>query len=176
MYQAEDYIVYGANGVCRITEICKSPFSPDDERMYYVMKPISDTGTSVIYTPVDNDKIMMRPLMTEREIQMLGERIPHLPLLEVEAEKQRRTVYRTVMATADAEMYVRLLKTVAFRRTSAREKRKRLPEMDYEYESLAKRCLSAEVSIVLGISEADAAAYLSDRISANAEELEPAKK
>ena len=51
MYKPEEYVVYGANGVCLITELCPSPFDPADERLFYVMKPVTDRGTSVIYTP-----------------------------------------------------------------------------------------------------------------------------
>lgn len=164
MYQPEEYIVYGANGVCRITEVCKSPFSPTDERLYYVMKPLSDHGNSVIYSPVDNTAVPMRPLMTRDEIAVLISRIPSLPLLEIEIEKHRKDVYKTAMASVEPEQYVRLIKTVYARRVLSKEKKKRLPEMDNEYDMLARKSLYSELALVLGIENGDVEAYLTDRI------------
>lgn len=166
MYRPEDYIVYGTNGVCRITELCKSPFSPDDERLYYVMQPLSDRGNSVIYSPVDNTAVPMRPLMTREEISDLIQRIPTLPLLEIEIEKHRKEVYRQVMSSVDPDRYMRLIKTVYHRRQVSREKRKRLPEMDNEYDMLARKSLYTELSIVLEIPDSEVEAYLTASIEA----------
>ena len=164
MFQPDEYIVYGTNGVCRITEVCASPFDASDKRLYYVMKPLSDASNSLIYTPVDNTAVPMRALMTREELESLIDRIPSLPLLEIPIEKQRKEVYRAAMATVEPETYVRLLKTVYSRREAAREKRKRLSEMDNDYETMARRSLYSELALVLGIQGTEVESYLSARI------------
>ena len=168
MYQPNEYIVYGSSGVCQITDLCRSPFLPNDERMYYVMKPISDTGTSVIYTPVDNEAVPTRRLLTSMQIDELIARIPSLGLLEIEEEKRRKDVYKSALATVDPEMYIRLIKTVYQRRLLAKERKKRLPEMDNEYDSIARRCLYSELSLVLGIPYPEVEQYLVDRVEKDA--------
>ncbi len=164
MFEVEEYIVYGANGVCRVAEICASPFDPLDERLFYVLKPAGDRGNSVIYTPVDNETVRMRPLLSKPAVDGLLSRVSELPVLDVPVERQRKEVYKSTMASVDPELYFRLLKTVYTRRETAREKKKRLPEMDNEYEFLAKKSLYTELSLVLGIAEAEVEGYLADRI------------
>ena len=164
MFELEEYIVYGANGVCRVTEICPSPFDASDTRMFYVLKPAGDRGNSVIYTPVDNESVLMRPLLSREAVEGLVARVSSLPVLDVPVERQRKDVYKSTMASVDPELYFRLLKTVYERREAAKEKRKRLPEMDNEYEFLAKKSLYTELSLVLGIPEVEVEGYLEERI------------
>ena len=132
--------------------------------MFYVMTPMSDPTNSVIYTPVENTAVPMRPLMSRDEIDALVLRIPSLPILEIVNEKQRKDVYKSALASVDPDLYVRLLKTVYQRRILAKAKRKRLPELDNDYETITRRSLYTELSLVLGIDHGEVEAYLTERI------------
>ena len=54
MFEIGELIMYGTNGVCRVEGFTRSPFDADDEREYYILKPIHDQSNLVIYTPVEN--------------------------------------------------------------------------------------------------------------------------
>lgn len=64
MYEKGDYIVYGQHGICRVQDITNPGFSGMDEhKLYYVLEPLCSTG-SKIYSPVDNEKVLMRRVMS----------------------------------------------------------------------------------------------------------------
>lgn len=155
MYQIGEYIVYGTNGVCLVTDVGPSPFDKKDTRTYYVLKPISGPVASVIYTPVDNDRIPMRPLMTAQEGQQLLSHICTIEGLAIPNEKLRREAYRAAIITGAPESYVAVIKTIGNRRASFAGTQRRLPEFEIEYDSIARRHLYTELSLVLERSLAE---------------------
>ena len=150
MYKVGEHIVYGTNGVCRVTEIRNSPFDAADTRLYYVLEPMYDTSNSVIYTPVENTNVVMRPLITAEYAKSLLERFGEIGLVRVEIEKKRRDTYRALCMTADPEQYVSVIKTVASRRAEFRKTRRRLPDLDNDFEHTSRYCLYGELAEVLG--------------------------
>ncbi len=164
MFSIGDYMVYGINGVCRVQDICASPFDKKDTRTFYLLKPLGTGEGSVIYTPVDNVQVLMRPLMTKEQAAELIERMPGLEPLEVPMEKMRRDLYRQAMQSCDPEQYVRLIKTVYRRRMDMMQQHKRLSETDSDFERNAKLSLYHELSVVLDVKFAEVEQYLIDRL------------
>ncbi len=164
MFSIGDYMVYGINGVCRVQDICASPFDKKDTRTFYLLKPLGASEGSVIYTPTDNAQVLMRPLMTKEQAAELIERMPGLEPLEVPMEKMRRDLYRQAMQSCDPEQYVRLIKTVYRRRMDMIQQHKRLSETDSDFERNAKLSLYHELSVVLEVKFAEVEQYLIDRL------------
>ena len=164
MFSIGDYMVYGINGVCRVQDICASPFDKKDTRTFYLLKHLGTGEGSVIYTPVDNVQVLMRPLMTKEQAAALIERMPGLEPLEVPMEKMRRDLYRQAMQSCDPEQYVRLIKTVYRRRMDMMQQHKRLSETDSDFERNAKLSLYHELSVVLEVKFAEVEQYLIDRL------------
>ena len=61
MFKINDYIVYGDNGICKVVDIGIPSISCNKNRVYYTLEPIYESGK--IYTPVDNNHIIMRKLI-----------------------------------------------------------------------------------------------------------------
>ena len=57
MFEKGDLILYETAGVCRIEEISRLEFLKND-RVYYSLVPVFEKD-SVIYVPVDNEKVKM---------------------------------------------------------------------------------------------------------------------
>ena len=89
MFQKDDYVIYGNNGVCTVKDIgpLDIPGVPK-ERIYYTLVPYYNKD-SQIFTPVDSHKVVMRTLIGEAEIMQLIEEISSIELLWVRDEKQR---------------------------------------------------------------------------------------
>ena len=162
MFQIGDHIVYGINGICRVAEIGPSPYDKSDPRTYYLLIPVNNPMSSTIYTPVDNDRVPMRRLMTREEIDTLMAAIPEIELLSVPVEKQRREIYRTVIGELRPEGYVQVIKTVRRRRADLTAAHKHFPVTDLEYGRLAQHLLASECAHVLGRSEAEVDAYITE--------------
>ena len=151
MYSVGDQLVYGTNGVCRVTEIQNSPFDPKDARQFYVLAPLENNSNLMIYTPVEGGNTVIRDLVSKEEAETLLSRIPQITAVEVPFEKKRRDVYRETICSASLEDYVRIIKTVALRRAEFKKSRRRLPDLDNDYEHTARICLYGEISAVLGL-------------------------
>ena len=164
MFQIGECIVYGTSGICRVMDICASPYDKTDERQYYLLVPLHNPMSSTIYTPVCNDRVPMRRLMTPEEIEALIGRIPEIELLTVPTEKQRREIYRASIGTLEPAGYVRVIKTVRRRRAELAAARKHFPVTDLEYGRLATHLLYSECAHVLGLAEENMEAYFEERL------------
>lgn len=74
MFEKGDLILYETAGVCRIEEISRLEFLKND-RVYYSLVPVFEKD-SVIYVPVDNEKVKMRPIMSREEAEAFIEQLP----------------------------------------------------------------------------------------------------
>ena len=71
MYEVGDLIVYGRTGICEVTEITtlKMDGVPKD-KLYYILRPVREKRGKV-FTPVDNEKIVMRRVISKEEAEEL---------------------------------------------------------------------------------------------------------
>ena len=68
MFQPGELVVYHTAGVCRVEAITKPNVSgADRNKEYYQLKPLQQDG--VIYTPVDNPKVSIRPMISREEAE-----------------------------------------------------------------------------------------------------------
>lgn len=165
MFEIGEYIVYGTSGICRVEEICPSPYDKKDTRTYYLLIPVHNPMGSTIYTPVDNDRVPMRRLMTREEIDDLILAMPTIGPVQVPVEKQRREIYRTTIFALRPEGYISVMKTVERRREELTAARKHFPVSDMEYGRLAKHLLYSECAHVLGVPEDAVESYITQKVA-----------
>ena len=88
MFEAGELIMCGGHGVCRVTAITGNPIDKlDKKRKYYILEPVFEKG-STIYTPVDNDKIVMRKILDEKAAKLLIGRIPDIETVWIKEENR----------------------------------------------------------------------------------------
>ena len=151
MFNVGDKVVYGVNGVMTVEEIKHSPLK-DDTRKYYYLKPVHKTDSCSVLTPVGNEKVVMRALITSDEARALMGSVPHTRALSVDSEKNRRDIYHEEVAKCDPYVWMSVIRTVRERRKKLASLKRKPTEADIEYEAIAKKCLFTELSVVLGIS------------------------
>ena len=165
MFSIGDCIVYGSEGVYTVSEYTSSPIDKNDTRQFYVLRPVHGPAGNVIITPVGNDKVKIRAVMSREEALAFIDRMPEIPTLTVEREKNRREVYRQALANASGDEFVKIIKTVMERREELLKAKKRLSESDNDYEKKAKFCLHGELSISLGIPIDQMDEFIKNRLS-----------
>ena len=165
MFSIGDNIIYGSEGVYTVTEYTSSPIDKNDTRQFYVLRPVHGPIGNVIITPVGNDKVKMRAVMTRDEALAFIDKMPSIPTLTVEREKNRREVYRQALAKADGGEFVSIIKTVMARREEFLKSKKRLSESDSDYEKKAKFCLHGELAISLELPIDRIEAFIEERLS-----------
>lgn len=164
MFEIGEYIVYGNTGVCRVVEVTKmaAPGTKDD-RLYYTLEPVYDKGCR-LFTPVDNQKVIMRPVLTRQEADELIGQIKEIDVLWVKDEKNREQIYKETIRTCSCVEWVRMIKTLYIRRQSRLAAGKKVTSSDARYLHLAEESLYGELSVVMGIPKDEMEEYIAKRV------------
>ncbi len=164
MFQKDDYVIYGSNGVCRIKEIgpLDMPGIPQ-ERIYYTLVPYYKKD-SQIFTPVDSTKIVMRPLIQKETIIQLLEEIPDLEPIWVKDEKQRETQYKETLRKCDCRELVRIIKTIYYRMQTRIAEGKKITASDEKYFHLAEEHLYGEFAFILETEREQVRKFITEKV------------
>ncbi len=164
MFDIGELIIYGNNGVCRVTEITEmSVRGINDGRLYYVLQPYYQK-TGKIFTPVDNEKVTMRQLISKEEANALIEDIPNIELLWITNDKQREEIYKKCIRSHECKEYVKIIKTLYLRKQERIAQGKKITATDERYFKQAEDNLYEELSIPLGMPKEEIASYIAKRI------------
>ena len=171
MFQKNDYVIYGSNGVCRIQEIgpLDIPGIPQ-ERIYYTLVPYYKKD-SQIFTPVDSSKNVMRPLIQKACILQLLDEIPDLEPIWVKDEKQRETQYKETLRKCDCRELIRIIKTIYVRMQARIAEGKKITASDEKYFHLAEEHLYGEFAFILGIERDQVRDFITEKVK-SAEKLQ----
>ena len=156
MFEKGDFVYYGTAGVCRVCDVCASPFGGDSDKMYYMLSPNDFDNSTVIYAPAEDGKVLLRALLTAEEAENLLSSLKTLAPIPVVNEKQRKEEYRSVLKEGTAHALAGIVKTVHLRRIAAANTKKRMSETDTEFDKIARRALVSELSAVMGKTYAEA--------------------
>jgi len=149
MFEIGDYIIYGNHGVCRVEDIGALDIPGVDQSMdCYTLQPVF-SKSSTLYTPVDNEKVLMRSVITSEEARELIDEIPNTSLLIIDNDKQREEAYKLALRTHDCNQWLMIIKTLYERKQERMTQGKKLTFTDEKYLSIAQECLYGELSIAL---------------------------
>ena len=159
MYEVGDLIVYGRTGICEVTEITtlKMDGVPKD-KLYYILRPVREKRGKV-FTPVDNEKIVTRKVISKEEAEELIREIPKIEGLWIGSEKQREEKYKECMKSCKCAEWVRIIKTLY------QKQGKKITATDERYLRMAEGNLYSELSIALGIPESGMEDYIMNQIN-----------
>ena len=164
MFEVGDYIIYGNNGVCKITNVgpMDMPGVPKS-KLYYTMTPCYIRDSS-IFTPVDNDRVVMRKVMSRQEAEKFLETAEDIDKLDIKEEKQREQEYKAAILTCDPTVLVGIIKTIQDRMQDRIAEGKKVTASDTKYIHIAEDSLYGELAISFDMEKDDVKAYVKDRI------------
>jgi len=164
VFRVGDFVVYGSNGVCKVENIgtLEGAGVPAD-RLYYTLLPLYMRG-SRIFSPVDNQKVIIRPVLSPEEASLLINEIHELEPLWINDEKKREVHYKEAFRTCDCRQYVRIIKTIYMRQESRLAEGKKVTAQDEKYFQMAEDALYGELAISLGLTKEDAKAYVIENV------------
>ena len=166
MFDIGEYIIYGNHGVCEVKEISKKTISSMiGEKLYYTLSPVYVKG-STVYSPVDNCKVAIRPVLTRDEAEDLIDHMPEVRSIEHVEEQKTDTVYKEAIRSCDCKELVKIIKTLYKRRQERIEDGKKFTAIDERYLNQAKGCLYGEMAVALDMDRDDVEDYITKRIGA----------
>ena len=168
MFQVEDTVLYGANGICKIARIAETSFGGASAR-YYWLQPVSNQSTT-IYVPVDNTALTakMRRVLSAEEIQQIIETLAQAEPLWYEAETERREKYRQVIADGDCVQLGRMIKALYLHQQKQLASGKKLHQSDERLFKDAERVMYEEFALVLHIKPEEVLHYIAEQIEQTA--------
>lgn len=152
-------------GVCRV-EAVETRVLPKGagEAQFYVLKPIYQSCS--VSTPIDNDKIPMRPVISREEAESLIDTIP-----DVRAEAYHNKVlrqlsehYESIIKLYDCAKLIELLLSTYDKRRLCAQQKKKFGAMDERYMKRAEDMLFGEFAVALGIDKNEVPGYITRRI------------
>jgi len=148
MYTIHTQVIYGASGVCEISDIRRETFA-QEEKEYYVLHPVGGSG-STIFVPVDNPVLTgrMKKLLNAREIQdLLAQPVKSYPW--VKDNRGRSEKYRQTLEKGDREELLALIRSVWTEKQTRLAQGKKLWALDENALARAEKILYDEFSLVL---------------------------
>lgn len=162
MFKVGDYVVYGNTGVCRVEGIGPLSIGSSDKD-YYTLVPVYGRN-SRIYAVVDSDKVVIRPIMTKTESDALIDGMEEIGTLPICDEKKREELYKETMKTCDCKEWVKIIKTLYFRKMDRLAKGKKVTSSDERYLQMAEENLYGELAFSLQMPKEEVEEFMTEKI------------
>ncbi len=165
MFSIGDMVMYGGTGVCAVEDITSLKLSGmDSERDYYVLRPLYQSGT--IHTPVDGNKIPIRPVLTKTQAEELVDTIPTVNAVMCTEKNLSalRNHYQQQMSSFDCLDLIRMAKSIYAKKKDAESRQKKIGMTDEKYLRRAEDLLYGELAVALGIPRDAVSGYITDRL------------
>lgn len=164
MFKKGDLIVYGTTGVCEVMDITTINMPEvSKDRLYYVLRPYYQKGSKV-FSPVDNEKTVMREVISKEEAMNLIDDIPNIQEIWISNDKLREEEYKEVIRRCQCREWIRMIKTSYLRRQERLVQGKKTTATDERYLKIAKDNLFSELAVPLEISKDEVEKYIQARI------------
>lgn len=162
MFESGEYVIYGTKGVCKVDSVCSMDLGGGD-RDYYCLLPIDDSDGR-IYTPVDNDKVVIRRVLSKKEAIELIDRIPDIEQVWISDEKQREADYKKAIHSCDCYELIRIIKTMYLRTQERIARGMKSTVIDERYLKEAEKNLYSELSLAIGKKRDEMPEYIAARL------------
>lgn len=162
MYQKDDYVNYGAHGICKIEDIRVMDFQTGNgAQEYYIIKPILP-GSATIYLPVSNPKCKerMRPILSQDEIDSIIVSVKNEQIPWPNDRKKRMAQFQEMVSRRD-ERELLLLASCLHRQMMS----KGLPAGERDLLRKVEGIIEQEFSFSLQISACNIGEYIRQKLS-----------
>ena len=167
MFEKHEYVFHESGGICQVADIQKAPLDnmPAD-REYYILQPLLDPN-SMIYVPVDSDRIFVRRLLDRTEAETLLSKMASVEVIDEKNPKLLKTKYIEAMHMHDPIEWVRVIKTAEARIRLLASRSQRLSETERSIYEKAKRNLHGELCLSLNMEEREIEQLLASYLEAS---------
>ena len=159
-----DHIMYTNNCVCKIDDIRDECFSGFSSRTYYVMHALNDPR-SVIYVPVDSEKLVSRMLrlLLKDEILAIIDSSEENDIEWIADTKLRCAAFTELLDSDDRESILKIVKALSIRKRELEREKKKFYASDERILNAALKAINEEFAFVLGIEAKEVIPFILER-------------
>lgn len=163
MYQINDYVVYGATGVCQVVDISRENFGGKVVREYYVLNPVYGNSMS-IFIPTDSRSAVMRHILSKADIMELIHSMPAIDGGWIEDDHLRKATFNETLQSGDLNKLAQLIKMIYHRKEFLESQGKHLTSADTEAMKISEKLLYNELALVLDIAPDEVVPFIMEKI------------
>ncbi|MCR4748541.1 MAG: CarD family transcriptional regulator [Lachnospiraceae bacterium] len=153
MFEIGEYVVYGNKGVCKVSKIGPIDIpGMSKERQYYTLSQVYTRG-STIFTPVDNDKGVLRRILTPEEAKELIDEAADMNPVWIQNDKEREQKFTETLRSADTRSLFEMIIALYHRKERRLADGKKATSTDERYFHAAEDILYGELGVSLGIGK-----------------------
>ena len=151
MYKIDDVVVYGTEGICRITGITEMQFGGEKSE-YYILAPV-EKEENTVYVPKNNEKVLkrMRKILTADEANKLIDSLPMEPMTWIANDRERQMAYKDIILCGKPEEVFRMVSTLYLKQKDQLAIGKKLHASDERFLRDAEKMLFNEIGYALKI-------------------------
>ena len=151
MYEVNELVHYGAQGVCKICNITTKRFRTGVVK-YYELSPVYRAQERIL-VPMDNEAAIakMRKVMSREEIMEMLDRLSPEGMKWVENDHLRKEKYRGILRSGDCFGLFEMVRALHRQRRMRIEKGRKLHSADEALLKDAEKILFEELAYVLGM-------------------------
>lgn len=164
MFSADEVVVYGTQGVCRVKEISMVKFG-STKGEYYILSPISDPK-ALVYVPTEKPALVakMRPVLSRAELDELLRKAASEKTEWIESDNERKAFCDRVIKGGDRGEIMGMITMLYNRREELKDQKRHFHNIDAQYLKAAERLLHDEFAYILGIEPVDVPEYIKANI------------
>ncbi len=164
MYEINDVVVYGTEGICTITDIAMLKFGGEKSE-YYILSPVTKAENTV-YVPKNNEKVLsrMRKIITKEEAEQLIDSIPAEPMDWIINDRERQSVFKNILLCGKPEEVLTMISSLYTKQTEQLAAGKKLHASDERFLRDAERMLFNEIGYALGLTSSEVLSIVLKRI------------
>lgn len=164
MFQINDIVLYGAEGVFKIAEIAEMDFK-GEKTEYYVLKSLYNK-TATIFVPAGNKDLLakMRKVLSPEEIYHIVKEMPDENLIWIEDENCRLKEYKEILLKGEHREIIKLIKTLYLHKQEQLKIGKNLHKVDERFLKDAEKLLYDEFAYVLKIKPEQVLPFIQEQI------------
>ena len=165
MLEKGSYVIYGSNGVCRVTDI-RSETMYKKARTYYVLESVNDPGARV-YVPVDNEALLarMRKIPDREEILIMLDALKDEMFCWEPDNRLRAEQFGAILDRCDQRELLVLICTIREKRRRLAAEKKKLGSSDDNALKRAEKIINGEFGFALSIPPEEVPAFIAERLS-----------
>ena len=164
MYQVGSVVRHPSAGVCRIEGIEQRHFGNLPPINYYVLRPLYVTAATTVYTPVDSDKVPLRKLLQQEDMEEILRQVPRQWMEWNDNEQARHQEFSAILHGDDTVQLIRLIVLLHRKLDERMAQGKRLRASDGRYLDEAKRLLHQEVAYAMEMEPDQVADYIMEQL------------
>lgn len=150
MYKIGENVLYGSEGICKITDIVTRTIN-NQEKDFYLLT--SSSNKINILVPLNSELSLakMRKILSENEIYKLIEAMPDNETIWIKDKNVRKKKYTEIIVKGNHKQLVKLIKTLYLNKQEQIKKGKKFHAQDMYLLEMAEKMLYEEFSYTLNI-------------------------